>query len=152
MRHATPGPKPRRRGAAPSALPLTPPPAPRSLQSAGRATWRRCWATAYWLLPADYDAVWQLARLTDERTQLAADVARDGATVAGSRGQPRPHPAVAMMRELDKALPQAHEALGLTPAARARLPMPPPPSRLELLRAAEHRPAADEPLTDDEGA
>lgn len=105
---------------------------PTGLREPGRALWRTLNAA----LPDDveYDererAILSLAaRQADDAAALEEAVARDGATVAGSRGQPRLHPAVAELRQAriaisrllgDLEIPDAADRPTTMPARRAR--------------------------------
>jgi P27 family predicted phage terminase small subunit len=67
-------------------------------------------------------------------------LAADGLMVDGSRGQPTPHPALAMSVRLTGLLIQLADRLGLSPAARSRLEAPPEPpaDKFEGLLGGEH--------------
>jgi len=97
-----------------------PPSPPADLGPAGAALWAAITAT-YVLAPAELAILGRAARTADILAGLDAVLAADGLTVAGSRGQPRVHPAVAAVeaqsRLLDALfrsleLPQPGEAAG----------------------------------------
>lgn len=78
------------------------PPMPASLKGAGRAEWHRLWtAGRSWLSP-DVDLMVMTRRCEnhDLRIDMLAHIERDRLTVAGDKGQPRPHPVLAGVRAL----------------------------------------------------
>jgi hypothetical protein len=52
--------------------------------------------------------------MVDRLDAIAATIEADGLTIAGSRGQPRPHPLLAEQRQAQLALARLLDALGLT--------------------------------------
>ena len=77
---------------------------PGSLGASGKALWKNVLADlpADWQLDArELDALARAGRCADEIELLEAAVNRDGATVAGSRGQVTVHPALVEARQLE---------------------------------------------------
>jgi hypothetical protein len=67
--------------------------------------------------------VTEAGRLLDRLDAIAVTVEVDGLTVAGSAGQPRPHPLLAEQRQAQLALGRLLDLLGLIdPDRRARIP------------------------------
>jgi P27 family predicted phage terminase small subunit len=62
-----------------------------------------------------------LCRDLDEWEACCDQVAAEGRTAPGSRGQPRSHPAVAQRMALEASIARALASLGLTPMARSQL-------------------------------
>jgi hypothetical protein len=58
--------------------------------------------------------VTEVARLLDRLDALAVQVEADGLTVAGTAGQPRPHPLLAEQRQAQLALGRLLDVLGRT--------------------------------------
>jgi len=74
------------------------------------------WAgRSFELDPPHRALVVEAARMMDLLDALAVQVERDGLTVAGSTGQPRPHPLLAEQRSTALALSRLLDALGLDP-------------------------------------
>lgn len=90
--------------AAPPAVadPARPGPPP-DLQAPGKALWKAIvgdLADGWELDARELHLLHRAARCADEVAELEAAVDRDGATVAGSRGQVTVHPAIAEARQL----------------------------------------------------
>ena len=98
-----------------------PPYPPSDLAARGRG--RRFWRT----ITADYECsaselelLGEACRTLDELDALRRAVEKDGAIVAGSVGQPRPHPALTEARGLRAELRRLLDALGIpAPSASA---------------------------------
>jgi P27 family predicted phage terminase small subunit len=101
--------------------PAKPPPAPRGLGPAGRRLWRLAWREAHWLVEGDRVLLEVACRRLDEIERLEAILARDGDIVAGSKGQPVPHPATRIRSTALDVLRGALNDLGLSAIARRRL-------------------------------
>jgi len=104
--------------------------APKHLGAEGMAAWAVVMSWAPLLLPEiDALAVERLCSLIDERSECRAEmthgalleepIVSPNGKVVGTRRVA--NPAVAMLRQLDKALDALSDRLGLVPAARARL-------------------------------
>jgi hypothetical protein len=102
---------------------------PDGLGEAGVSTWLECWSLP-WTAAADFGAILTLARLEDERSQMAAEVAEHGMllrkVLTSARGdivgeEFYPNPLIREMRRVDTALSSLRDRLGLTPLYRARL-------------------------------
>ena len=78
-------------------MPAEPPTDP-PLGRAGLATWRAITDVGYVLRPDEVVVLTQACRLLDQAEALQAAIDHDGVTVTGSRGQIRPHPALAELR------------------------------------------------------
>jgi len=85
---------------------------PAGLETRGRALWRDV-MSAYQLDPAEAAMLHELARNLDECDALVALLAGQPLVVTGSRGQPRPHPLLAELREHRKASERLAAALAL---------------------------------------
>ena len=104
--------------AAPAAVPESPVP----LKDAGTREWQRLWDSIPWLsVQGDIRMVARLCQLVDRHTALLEQVDRDGLTVAGYKGQLRPHPLLAQLGALETELRLLEQQAGLTPASRAVL-------------------------------
>jgi hypothetical protein len=68
---------------------------------------------------AETELLAEACRLLDELDDLRAVVARDGATVTGSRGQVRAHPALGELRQARGELRRLLDALGIPAGAMA---------------------------------
>ena len=88
------------------------PPAPVGLDARGRRFWTRTVAT-YALSPSERELLVEACRALDTCEALQAVVGAEGITTAGSKGQPRAHPALAELRQARLALARllAHLAL-----------------------------------------
>jgi phage terminase small subunit len=116
------------------------PHAPEGLGRAGEALWKS--------ILSDLDEGWELdarelhlleraCRIADELSDLEAAVDRDGATVAGSRGQTVVHPALAEARQLRLAQLRLLSAIEMVDPAEKRRAATPAIARAR--RAAESR-------------
>lgn len=125
-----PNPKPadrrqRRNRPALVSVPATPaaaPPPPEGLLKASVAAWDALWASpvASTYLESDLPALARLFSLIDERTRISAGIGSER-LVAGSQGQPRPHPMYAVVTSLDAEIRQLEDRFGLSPKARMQL-------------------------------
>jgi P27 family predicted phage terminase small subunit len=102
------------------------PSAPSGLKARGLGLWRRIVAE-YDLAPAELEVLGEACKVANVCDDLAAVLERDGLTVAGSKGQPRAHPALVELRgqrgQLAQLLAQLRlpgEALETAQSARAR--------------------------------
>lgn len=88
------------------------PPAPAGLEQRGKRFWSRTVAT-YTLSPSELEILTEACRSLDECEALRSAVADEGVSVTGSKGQPRPHPALAELRQARLATARllAHLAL-----------------------------------------
>jgi Phage terminase, small subunit len=89
------------------------PTAPSDLAARGRG--RRFWKriVGEWeCSPAELELLSEVCRSLDELDALRRAVVKDGATVAGSRGQRRNHPALAELRQGRAELRRLLDALG----------------------------------------
>jgi len=77
--------------------------APRDLDIRGRAFWRKIMAV-FDLSEAESQLLHEACRLLDETDLLRAAIETDGATVPGSQGQVRLHPAFGELRQQRVAL------------------------------------------------
>ena len=96
---------------------------PESLKPAGRAEWERLWtAGRAWLSPEfDLLIMRRLCESHDARAEMLAQVERDGFTVEGYKGQPRPHPLLSHIRGIEAEMRRMEIECGFTPAARSKL-------------------------------
>lgn len=101
----------------------TVPNTPDSLGDTGTEVWDRLWTAGQaWLsLTTDADVLTRLCEAHDEREAMRDQIAQDGYMVAGSQGQPRPHPLLAHLRALEAQMTRWEIECGFTPAARSRL-------------------------------
>jgi hypothetical protein len=99
---------------------------PAGLGRAGSTLWRSIVA-AYFLSAGERAMLHLAAKQADSLAGLEAQLATEGMTVAGSKGQPRMHPAVAELRQgrlalsrllASLALPGDDETAGRTPTSR----------------------------------
>jgi hypothetical protein len=93
------------------------PAAPADLVPRGRG--RRFWGAVhaeFHCSTGETELLAEACRLLDELDALRAAVVKDGATVAGSRGQTRAHPALAELRAGRAELRRLIDALALPPA------------------------------------
>jgi P27 family predicted phage terminase small subunit len=99
------------------------PPAPASLKAAGRDEWQRLWTAGRGWLSPELDAMVmeRLCQNHDLRQEMLAYVERDGLTVAGYKGQPRPHPLLSEIRALESEMRRVEVECGFTPASRSKL-------------------------------
>lgn len=88
--------------------------APPHLHEAGRAAWAAAAAHAH-VTELHRLQVTRLAELYDRRAALVAVLDSDGLVVAGSKGQPRPHPALVAAETTERAILATERALGLQP-------------------------------------
>jgi hypothetical protein len=90
------------------------PTAPSDLAARGRG--RRFWkrvVSEYECSPVELELLSEACRSMDELDALRRAVVKDGATVAGSRGQRRTHPALAELRQGRAELRRLLDALGI---------------------------------------
>jgi hypothetical protein len=81
----------------------------------GRGTRFIAWACRTYSLERPHaELVTEAGRLLDRLDAIAERVAADGLTVAGSRGQHRPHPLLSEQRQAQLALGRLLDLLGLT--------------------------------------
>jgi hypothetical protein len=80
------------------ARPKPPPRPPAGLGVQGRALWARI-TKALVLDPGEYPLLSAACHQADKMASLEACIRRDGATVRGSKGQPRLNPAIAEVRQ-----------------------------------------------------
>ena len=100
------------------AAPSAPQP-PATLKETGSAAWESLWSEVPWLSPStDLLMVLRLCQLHDRRAAMMAQLDSDGLTVAGYKGQPRPHPLLAHLSAVETELRQLEQQAGLTPACR----------------------------------
>lgn len=121
------GRKPDRLGrrAAPAARPegWRPPPAPAGLGRAARAAWRRFWQSDVSRAvdeAADLPLLRQWVLALDELERLR-ETLRAEPFVAGPDGLPRPHPAAARARALERLVLELADRFGMHPLGRFRL-------------------------------
>lgn len=107
-----------------------PPAVPDGLDATGTDAWDRWWRSATWLAPSDWTGVHVLCQMLDAAESMRRQIAKDGRTAKGSRGQPVAHPLIAPLQALDGALLHWLGDYGFTPAGRARL-------RIELVQRRE---------------
>lgn len=92
---------------------------PPGLRRAGRAAWALCQGCA-WITATDAATVLIFAQCMDDRERLRADLQAQR-YVVGSTGQPRPHPAAAMLAQTEQMIERLSHSLLLTPDDRARV-------------------------------
>jgi terminase small subunit-like protein len=79
-----------------------PPHAPKGLKARGNAIWRQI-AAKYRLDPGELVLLTELARTLDRLDLIESELARDGLTVRGDRGQlPRAHPLLYALTDAQK--------------------------------------------------
>lgn len=91
---------------------LPPPPADLKPRGRGRRFWRAVVAE-FDGTNVELELLEEACRELDELDELRAAVARDGATVAGSKGQTRTHPALVELRQGRAELRRLLDALSL---------------------------------------
>jgi phage terminase small subunit len=69
---------------------------------------------------SDLLTIGDVCRARDQLDEVAAAIARDGAVVAGSKGQPRAHPLVPIQLQLRGEVARGLDRLRLEPGRRAR--------------------------------
>lgn len=96
---------------------------PATLKESGRAEWQRLWTAGRSWLSADVDLLImeRLCENHDLRAAMLAQVERDGLTVDGYKGQPRPHPLLSHVRAVEAEMRKLEIECGFTPAARSKL-------------------------------
>lgn len=94
---------------------------PAGLATRGRAYWHAVVAD-YDLSPSELAILIEACRTLDNLDQLAAAIARDGATVLGSAGQTVVHPALTEVRGQRLALHRLVSALALPDAEGQSVP------------------------------
>jgi len=99
------------------------PAVPHRLGARGRAFWRQAVA-GYELSDTERELLAECCRLLDECEALRAAVDADGATVPGSSGQPRVHPALGELRQHRLALGKLLAQLALPDVDESTLPSP----------------------------
>lgn len=84
--------------------------------------------TAYWqsdaataVQPSDLAGLLRLFALRNTQSVLLGQALDGPATVAGSQGQPRPHPALVVALKLEPAIEALEDRYGCSPRARAQL-------------------------------
>jgi hypothetical protein len=87
-------------------------PVPGDLKARGKALWRNVGRT-YALDPAETALLHELCRTVDELDALTAAMDDQSPVVAGSQGQPRPHPLLAEIRQHRKVAESLAVALAL---------------------------------------
>ena len=99
------------------------PPPPASLKESGIAEWQRLWTAGRgWLSPElDSMVMERLCQNHDLRREMLTAVERDGLTVEGYKGQPRPHPLLSEIRALESEMRRIEVECGFTPASRSKL-------------------------------
>ncbi len=85
---------------------------PSGLAARGRAFWSQAVDT-YELTESELALLVEVCRLMDECEALREAIATEGTTVAGSRGQPRVHPALGELRQHRLALGRLLSQLAL---------------------------------------
>lgn len=77
----------------------------------------------------------------DEREAIRDEIAREGWTVGGYNGQPRPHPLLGRLGVLERHLTSLEDRLGFNPAERGRMGLAEVRAAnvLDTLRAKRHR-------------
>jgi hypothetical protein len=85
---------------------------PKDLNAPGRRLWRAVLAE-FDANPAEIQLFYELCRTTDELDVMATQLADESLTVAGSKGQPRPHPLLAEIRQHRRLVDQLVVDLGL---------------------------------------
>ncbi|HNM84838.1 MAG: phage terminase small subunit P27 family [Mycobacterium sp.] len=96
---------------------------PSSLKDAGRDEWQRLWtAGRSWLSPnLDLFVMERLCQNHDLRAAMLTQIERDGLTVEGYKGQPRPHPLLSEVRAVEAETRKLEIECGFTPASRSKL-------------------------------
>jgi P27 family predicted phage terminase small subunit len=91
---------------------LPAPPSDLAARGRGRRFWKR--VVGEWeCSPTELELLAEACRTLDELDALRRAVAKQGATVAGSQGQPRAHPALAELRQARGELRRLFDALGI---------------------------------------
>jgi len=108
---------------------------PPGLGPRGRGFWRATVA-GFTLERGELELLAETARMLDEIDTLAAAIARDGVTVAGSAGQTRTHPAINEVRQHRLALGRLLAQLALPDLDGGSIPKP---SSLRASHAARSR-------------
>jgi hypothetical protein len=103
--------------------PVTDQPPPSDLADRGRRFWSTTVDT-YELTDSELSLLIEVCRLMDECETLRQALADDGATVPGSNGQPRVHPAVGELRQHRLALGRLLSQLALPDEDEETLPTP----------------------------
>jgi len=85
---------------------------PKDLNAAGRAFWRSV-LSDFEPNSAELQLLHEACRTKDELDVMVAAVAAESPVVAGSKGQPRPHPLLAEIRQHRRLLDQLVVALGM---------------------------------------
>jgi hypothetical protein len=112
---------------------------PASLAARGKRFWVAT-VEEYELNAAGLALLEECARLLDEIDGMRAAVKRDGATVTGSRKQPRPHPLLGEIRQARLTLARMLKVLDLPDdEAEQPGPRPHPAVTAKAQRAAEKR-------------
>jgi P27 family predicted phage terminase small subunit len=86
---------------------------PRDLSADGRALWRTL-IDEYTFADSDLTLLHQLCSAVDRVRACQRKIARDGLTVTGSTGQPRPHPLLSVEAEFRRQTLACVRALRLT--------------------------------------
>jgi P27 family predicted phage terminase small subunit len=85
--------------------------------------WEKVWdAVKNYASPiGDYELVVGLCLLRVEASEMRAIIKEEGLMSSGYKGQPRPHPLLASLRTLEKAILAREDRLSLNPIDRSRL-------------------------------
>jgi P27 family predicted phage terminase small subunit len=124
------------------------PRAPAWLSAPAKAKWKdvaRQLAAAGVLTGLDLDALAAYCEAFATWRAAAATVAAEGPTYKADNGLVKRHPAVAIMQQAGRDLHSWGDKLGLTPAARQRLRIEPPPEGDELDELFNGAPDQDGP-------
>jgi len=102
--------------------PEGPPDPPEGLSKSARGLWATIWSDgSAWLGPTDAILVRLLVEAVQERDELLEQVSATGRTYRTKTGMIRPHPLIAQVREIERAIVAMASLLGFTPTDRARL-------------------------------
>lgn len=97
---------------------------PPGLTARTKGTWVKFWTSsvsAVVNLESDVEVLNRWILNVDEWHRVIRQIRREGRVVDGSKGQPTAHPLIGYKGNLETAIKDAENQLGLTPAARARL-------------------------------
>ncbi len=103
------------------------PRAPVSLGESGKASWKAAYGSAPWIFgdESSEEALERYCQGVDERAELRELIEQEGRTAKGSMGQLVEHPHAAALRQVEAGLARQAQTLGLGPANRAKLGLPP---------------------------
>ncbi len=99
------------------------PPAPPDLSPASSDAWAGLAADLHAIHgghEVDFTILANVLRAADRLAGVAETIGRDGVTVAGSKGQLRPHPLLAIEQSLRREVADGLDRLQLSPAKRDR--------------------------------